>query len=486
MKKYLFTLLCLTGVMLFSACSSEDDLAAVPGLTDEEKAAIIAEASQDSDVPILLNVGSQMDANRGVTRAPLESDPTTKLFTTDGTDNYLGVFCLAQKKMPTASEVAVDNITWDGNTPLGSLDPNMKASVSLLEEKDEGLGEDPNVIGTVRTFDAVSEIRFWEGNDRKVLYYPTASWYNYYFYAYYPRVENTAQTTVVRNNASTVTVDYTLNGTQDIIWGKAVPTTETTAADPLSDIDRGFNAKYFRDKAENHGGLNTIDELPKLGLTHCLTQLRFYIKSSDSYWDQYVTQEGNPLKLKSIQVINMPNAWRLTVADKAAVNNQEGKFSYIGNANSVSTINVKKLAVNGFGYSVADAHNDEDRFDPNDDQTFMDITQAYQYVGYVMVPTTDMYNEVHNTYSDIATTPQLKIKLVVGDDSDVDLGELILSLPKVGDDVDKYRAGKVYNIRLDLAIPRPRAGSAELNSWEVEEDVDAQSDLNVDLPIGNE
>ena len=454
-------------------------MAAVPGLTDEEKAAIIAEASQDSDVPIVLNIGSQMDMS-STTRAPLESDDNN-LFTTDGTGNYLGVFCLAQTKQPQAPEVAVatNSITWDGETPLGSLDPNMKTSVSLLEEKDsEDPGYDgPNIIGTVRTDNAISEIRFWEGEDRKVLYYPSASWYNYHFYAYYPRQESG-----VTSNSKTVTVDYELNGTKDIIWGKAVPTTTTAEADPESDVDRAFNAKYFRDKADAEG-LNSVDQLPKLSLNHCLAQVRFWIKvaaADAGYYDTYVTSEGNELKLKNIEVINMPNQWRLTVADKTTPAN-EGKFTFNGDADDVGTVGVKNMTVNAAGKATAST--DFDRFDINNAETYRDVTKEWgACVGYVMIPTTDMYAAAHALYSDIPAKPQAKIRMKVGDD-DVELGNLTLPDPTTAS--GKYDAGKVYNIRLDLTIPRPRAASAELTTWGAL-DVTSEDDHNVDMQIGNE
>lgn len=455
-------------------------MAAVPGLSDAEKAAIISEASQDSDVPILMSVGSQMNMNSSTTRAPLESNPTTGLFSTPA-NQFLGVFCLAQKKQAAASELAAEtaDITWDGDTPLGSLDSNMKARVVLLEEKNELGGDDPNIIGTVRTYDAQSEIQFMEGDAQKMLYYPTASWYNYHFYTYYPRL-----TSGVTCAAKKVTVNYTLNGTQDIIWGKAVPTTTTSLADPESDVDRGFNAKYFRDKADANG-LNTIDQLPKLQLNHCLAQVRFWIKVANSdaaYYDQYVTDEGNELKLKNVEVIKMPNDWQLTVADKQTpLNEGTFAFNFDGDeedvATAMSTVNVKQMTVNGAG--AATASNDENVFDIADPDTYMDVTKVYQFIGYVMIPTTPMYAAAHTAYSAIPASPQVKVYMKVGNDP-VELGDLTLPTPTGG-----FQAGKVYNIRLDLTIPRPVAATASLESWTTV-GVEEESDQNLNLPIGGE
>ena len=69
MKKYLF-ILSLAGGML-TACSSGDDIAAAPEMTQEEKdAAIIAEATAASDVQIRLGFGSQSN-NTSIMRSPV-------------------------------------------------------------------------------------------------------------------------------------------------------------------------------------------------------------------------------------------------------------------------------------------------------------------------------------------------------------------------------------------------------------------------------
>ena len=108
MRQYLF-ILGLVGTALFTACSTADDLISedpngTPLDDQATETALIAEASQNSDVSIALVAGQ----SRGSTRAPLNStevdDEGYGNFTTED-GRYIGVFCLA-----TGTQNGVSNI----------------------------------------------------------------------------------------------------------------------------------------------------------------------------------------------------------------------------------------------------------------------------------------------------------------------------------------------------------------------------------------
>ena len=128
MNKFIF-ILGLAVTALFSGCTSDDLTMA---LSPEEESALIVEASQDSDVPITLGVGS----SHGVTRKPIESGVGDIFSTEEG--KYLGVFCLATDyQTPYKTNHPIEN-NWSANDKTGLLVrlSNVPAKVEEFSEDD--------------------------------------------------------------------------------------------------------------------------------------------------------------------------------------------------------------------------------------------------------------------------------------------------------------------------------------------------------------
>ena len=325
MKKYLF-ILSLAGGML-TACSSGDDIAAAPEMTQEEKdAAIIAEATAASDVQIRLGFGSQSN-NTSVMRSPVESDANGLFETPSG--KYLGIYCLAQQpQIATASPgpVEISGIDWsanDANSLFYLMEKNQPAQVKILNAGQK--------IGNVVLAEKASDVQFLLTSSLsdptptvKYYYYPYGNWYNYHFYGYYPRQESG-----ITETPNKVTVNYTLDGTQDLIYAKATP--------PTADVDKGFNAKYIREKQDPQTGTNNLEDLPHLALNHKLAQLRFYVQCKTVNYIAYNYGEAigtsAPYKklftLKSLELTKVPVKWQLTVADRETTAN-EGTLTHMG------------------------------------------------------------------------------------------------------------------------------------------------------------
>lgn len=478
MNKYLF-FLSLAGSML-TACSSGDDLSADELSQAEKEAAIIAEANAASDVQIRLGFGSQSQFS-SITRAPLQSDVNKNFTTPDG--KYLGVFCLAQiPQVPTASPgpVAEENIAWNAAaTNLTYLmNANQPASVVKLT------GGNPNQIGTASTNDDVSEVRFIDPTTlastpaQKHYYYPYGNWYNYYFYAYYP-YQSSGVTTAARK----VTVNFALDGTQDVLWAKAIPTTNNG-----DDVNKGFNAKYFRSLQTN--GVNDLEDLPKMGLTHNLTQLRFYVRCKDP---KYVTQSfsATDLQITAIKLVDMPMNWTLTVAEKDQTTN-EGKLTHT-NLTLSNTVNIWHDNGNGTDTEALTYASGAINVPYSADGSSM------TEVGYVMIPTTAMMEaaiaggleitnrgeetDAQSVTRDTRKNPYAKITLnIKGTEYQLDAQKISLPTSNNVPDYGSFEAGKVYNIILTIPVPEETTARAELDQWGVVATTD-DSDQNIEMIV---
>ncbi len=462
MKKYLFFLSAVS-IALFTACSSEEDVAETPTktMTQEEYNAILAEANMDSEVQIRLGMGSPSNS---VTRAPLESD-ANGLFETPE-NQYLGIYCLAQSPQVTPStagpkEASAINWTTDGDLSHLMLLNQAAKVVKVTGGEDVKIGNVPLASGTV------SEVQFVDGNSTKIYYYPYGNWYNYYFYGYYPR-----QTTNLSETSNRIAVTYTINGTQDIIWGKAAPSG--------ADATKGYNAKYMRDKQKTHGdGLNTIEELPALAMDHKLTQLRFWVKTSSGTYATSGYGEANGKKtfqITDLKLTKVPTSWTLVVADRNNTANDEGTLT---NGATPADLKVKFMDVYAQGHASEYEANpatasDADKFNGS---TSVDIpyiastdnTTKPRLLGYLMIPTTEMMETVTIPDRTDKTVPYMDFTIsyggIVGGSSSSaqtwNFTDQKIELP-----TDGFENGKVYNVILNIPTPEEIAMLATLEDWD--------------------
>ena len=394
MNKYLF-ILGIVGTALMSACSS-DDLTMVP--SQEEERALIVEASKDSDVPITLGVGS----SRGFTRSPLVPGEGGVFSTED--NRYLGVFCLS-----TGIQSGVDASLLPSNIRLNRW--NSDDTGLLVRMK--------NVPASVLSGD----VTFMNSNATAVqtYYYPMGNWMKYNFYAYYPRQEETVE--FVGQDRPTIEFSkddnnyyyllekyYEIDGTQDIIWGKADP--------PEGDA---FSARYFIE--------NVSADKPQFSFEHKLVQFRFFVKAA------------NPDVADNVKITNMsvPNALgylALVIANQnpAPVDSmKEGTIKVFGKKNVKKKLNVKWL-------SNDDNYKDKDRFDGTIGNALAITTDAVDYnnpVGYLMLanPAIGKSRDGNFKYE-----LQLDWAKKVGDDF------VVQGIPISVELSDDFAEGKIYNI----------------------------------------
>lgn len=196
------------------ACSNDNVEIPTPGVD----AGI--DSSEPSEFAIQLGSGG---ISAG-TRAAISDDGS-------GVIKNLAVWCLAKDVMQ--ENLDPQDIKWFGTLPENQtccIMNNVKSSVNANSVK-------------------------WDDVNARY-FYPVSQFYRYEFYANYP------YTTDVTYTPTSVAANYVIDGTQDLIWGRAT-----------SDAAYAWSAKYFR----TNGG-QTVENRPNLKLEHLLTRLVFHIQ----------------------------------------------------------------------------------------------------------------------------------------------------------------------------------------------------------------
>ena len=450
MKKYLF-ILGLVGTALFTACSTADDLTAeepnmTPSVEDTKEAALIVEASQNSEVPVTLGVGQ----SRGNTRAPIggeSGNPAYESFHTEA-GKYIGVFCLATgyQSSYTSNPPIANN--WTDNDGTGLIVRMKNVPATVFDD------------GTVAFYNHAR-------TSGQNYYYPMGDWMKYNFYAYYPwQDEELDGNTLVFKNNRVLEKYYDIDGSQDIIWGVARPE-EAEAVSPAATDADPYCAKYIRMKRKEVGEANIANHYPKLKFEHKLVQFRFFVKAAKATDEETDHTIRNNLTNLNAQVTDMYignaiNRLMVVVADQSSVNNTDGTLYWFGN-----TLNTKKLGIKANGV-------DTDRFPgtaiPEDGDTdgHPDWVDAINVasdspVGYIMLapPTVRGVN-----YPDVENNHVYQLYLKVQYDNgsgstETNLVTLSLNPPSGG-----FIAGKIYNIIVNVQSPEKITVKAVLQQWE--------------------
>lgn len=161
-------ILALSALVLVCSCSNEENIMPEPGTN----------GVQPSEYPIQLGGGSVVSTRAAITG--------------DGSDGIAGiaVWCLAKNSMQ--ENMAPQGIKWFDNAPEHQtccIMKNVKA----------------NIVGSSVKWDNI--------NDR--YFYPVTQFYRYEFYGNYPYTTDLIYTT------TSVKANYTIDGTQDLLWGRA-------------------------------------------------------------------------------------------------------------------------------------------------------------------------------------------------------------------------------------------------------------------------
>ncbi len=403
----------LTLILLLTACTADSlDEIVEAGTPSGQQ---FGEGS--GGVPVTLSIGSVVGSTE-LTRSPMESVGSNFQTPTGASASdykYMGVFALAQSNLfavplPLGS-VATGNIKWDGTVSQTRLLWNHPTMASIANEwNGTSVADytklqlmDPTTLETTPT--------------EKPYSYPNNNWYNYYFYTYYPRVADNAIEVSADN---VVTANYSLDGSQDIITGYAMP--------PVAQANNGFCGNYFSDIKRAEGSL-PFNKQPQLQLTHHLAQLRFFVCSE--------ADPAGTFQVKGITLLNIPTDWSLVIADKSDIHHTGLLISNSGVSDLVP-VRTMMVDVNNNMTSATDAV-------VYDGTSYTNLTTEPAIAGYAMVPSTTMLIKANNEKNRTFNTTY-KVRLVVKSGDVVNTLERDITTPEGG-----FLSGKVYNviIRID-------------------------------------
>ena len=242
-----------------ASCSSESELAdngASDALTSTQWSHQIANSNVE------IKFGSKIKG----TRAIVESDDQQNFTLTN-----MGLFCLAiAKNNINPNEANIDYTQ-------GSAGYNYSVWVDNAEVKTE---KDAGNNKTILT---------WA--DGKKHYYPTGNWHKYAFYGYYPKQD---AANIIYDKKSVSVMFEGLDGTTDIIYGKA---------EDLN-TDFAYSAYYFRQEGNE-------DKVPTVAFAHKLMRLTFAIQPGGKN-----KEAAKTMGVTKVEVVKVPTKGTLTLADK--------------------------------------------------------------------------------------------------------------------------------------------------------------------------
>lgn len=393
MKK-LFFIPCIIGASMLASCSSESELAdngASDALTSTQWSHQIANSNVE------IKFGSKIKG----TRAIVESDDQQN-FTLDN----MGLFCLAiAKNNINPNEANIDYTQ-------GSAGYKYSVWVDNAEVKTE---KDASNNKTILT---------WA--DGKKHYYPTGNWHKYAFYGYYPKQED-ANIIYDKNSVSVMFED--LDGTTDIIYGKA---------EDLN-TDYAYSAYYFRQEGNE-------DKVPTVAFAHKLMRLTFAIKPGGKD-----IEAAKTMGVTKVEVVKVPTKGTLVLADKDAPANA-GYINFDWNTTADLALKAKTDAT---GEGV-DLEPEFAAYDGTNETKACWVKDNEVNIGQgIMIPVPDYDTDPDYKY-------QLKITLI-NKDGQVFEPEYPMDLNTNG---KEFAAGTSYKVTMTINGPKEIQLNATLEKWQ--------------------
>ena len=381
-----------------ASCSSESELAdngASDALTSTQWSHQIANSNVE------IKFGSKIKG----TRAIVESDDQQNFTLTN-----MGLFCLAiAKNNINPNEANIDYTQ-------GSAGYKYSVWVDNAEVKTE---KDAGNNKTILT---------WA--DGKKHYYPTGNWHKYAFYGYYPKQD---AANIIYDKKSVSVMFEDLDGTTDIIYGKAEDLNTPYA----------YSAYYFRQEGNE-------DKVPTVAFAHKLMRLTFAIKPGGK--DK---EAAKTMGVTKVEVVKVPTKGTLVLADKDVPANA-GSINFDWN-------NKDDLADLALKAKTEATSTEQKGLEP--DFTAYDETNAHKAcwvkgdpvdIGQgIMIPVPDYENNPNYKY-------QLKITLINKDGQTFE-PEYPMDLNTNG---KEFAAGTSYKVTMTINGPKEIQLNATLEKWQ--------------------
>ncbi|MBO4613135.1 MAG: fimbrillin family protein [Bacteroidaceae bacterium] len=377
MKRINYYMSLAIGMLLFASCASEETR---PSDWLNESGEYI-----EGNSTYEIRLRGQETAT--ITRAAIIGDESTAIL------ENMGIFALARAKQGT--NPAAYDIQWFNA-------PNANITYCIMD----------NVEARMESGDIS-----WTGK----YFYPITQFYNYDFYGYYPYTDD------IDRNDNDVVAHYTIDGTQDLIWGRAT-----------SNEDYAYSAKYYRKYPENHPGLLAPD--PVLELKHLLTRLTFTVQPGESYHQSGDYSQAEAMKVKSIEIVDAYTNLDIRVADRENID--EADWS---DPDHVLRVTLR----------------DDTKADlalKNPDGTALTLTQVPLH--------TDPALQVGESFMLFPATSYV-IKIVLLDENDVEhISEIPLTLTFDEQNPIMFARGKSYTVNITVHGPREISLKGQLEDWE--------------------
>ena len=381
-----------------ASCSSESELAdngASDALTSTQWSHQIANSNVE------IKFGSKIKG----TRAIVESDDQQNFTLTN-----MGLFCLAiAKNNINPNEANIDYTQ-------SSAGYNYSVWVDNAEVKTE---KDAGNNKTILT---------WADGNKH--YYPTGNWHKYAFYGYYPKQD---AANIIYDKKSVSVMFEDLDGTTDIIYGKAEDLNTPYA----------YSAYYFRQEGNE-------DKVPTVAFAHKLMRLTFAIKPGGK--DK---EAAKTMGVTKVEVVKVPTKGTLTLADKDVPANA-GSINFDWN-------NKDDLADLALKAKTEATSTEQKGLEP--DFTAYDETHATKAcwvkdkevnIGQgIMIPVPDYENNPDYKY-------QLKITLINKDGQTFE-PEYPMDLNTNG---NEFAAGTSYKVTMTINGPKEIQLNATLEKWQ--------------------
>lgn len=377
-----------------ASCSSESEIAdngASDALTSTQWSHQIANSNVE------IKFGSKIKG----TRAIVESDDQQNFTLTN-----MGLFCLAiAKNNINPNEANIDYTQGSAGYKYSVWVDNAEVQT----EKDAGNNK------TILT---------WA--DGKKHYYPTGNWHKYAFYGYYPKQD---AANIIYDNKSVSVMFEDLDGTTDIIYGKAEDLTTPYA----------YSAYYFRQEGNE-------DKVPTVAFAHKLMRLTFAIKPGGK--DK---EAAKTMGVTKVEVVKVPTKGTLILADKdVPANAGYINFDWTTTADLALKAKTDATSTEQKGlepdFTAYDETNATKACWVKDDP--VDIGQG------IMIPVPDYENNPDYKY-------QLKITLI-NKDGQVFEPEYPMDLNTNG---NEFAAGTSYKVTMTINGPKEIQLNATLEKW---------------------
>ncbi len=286
-----------TALVLLSGCNKDNEL----------NNSVDIDFDNTTDMQ-LIKLGGSTGAPSVKSRASIES-----LDEMDVNDR-MGIFCLAGRKTDVKSAQTAAAPNWN-NAVLPPDDPKYAGSTngrywSNIRCEVQPDGGNYHIVPT--ELDANGKTQYY------YRYYPITSLYGYDFYGYYPYQTDDK----VTYSSELVSVNMTINGHEDVIYGKSEDIDAAYAASLTDDpaLQKTLMASYYSARFFRKHPLMADDA--HLKLEHKLARFRFFVYPGPDKEAAAVKTYDGALKLyvKELKLVDQFADLRLVVASKSDKN----------------------------------------------------------------------------------------------------------------------------------------------------------------------